>query len=51
MNDLLEAFGITKEDFQEEEKVSKNKKKQSTKKEVKTSDYVLRRTYAQTFQE
>ena len=36
MNDLLEAFGITKEDFQEEEKVSKNKKKQSTKKEVKT---------------
>lgn len=40
MNDLLEAFGITKEDFQEEEKVSKNKKKQSTKKEVKNREEI-----------
>ena len=29
MNDLLEAFGITKEDLQEEEKTAKDKKKQS----------------------
>ena len=36
MNDLLEAFGITKEDLQEEEKTAKDKKKQSKKREVKS---------------
>lgn len=34
MNDLLEAFGITKEDLQEEEKTAKKNKKQ--KKEIKS---------------
>lgn len=38
MNDLLEAFGITKEDLQEEEKTAKDNKKQNKqkKKEVKS---------------
>ena len=38
MNDLLEAFGITKEDLQEEEKTAKDNKKQKKqkKKEVKS---------------
>lgn len=36
MNDLLEAFGITKEDLKEEEKTAKDNKKQKKKKEVKS---------------